>query len=160
MSIENINLSGGSGVPAVGTILSVLTQTSPGDYLAIGNLGNWDLPLGARCRRHHQPGAPSQQSIGTLFDGGKISTEIHFLPGCHAHRSFVAHSATGFRDRPQPAVSAVQHAAELSRSRAKSQQCASSPAHITKYPMTFDLTKDIMPKIEITVSCAKVFSCP
>ena len=81
MSIENINLSGGSGVPAVGTILSVLTQTSPGDYLAIGNLGNWDLPLERAVADTTNQGTIWKQSIGTLFDGGKISAEIHFVPG-------------------------------------------------------------------------------
>jgi hypothetical protein len=156
MSIENINLSGGSGVPAVGTILSVLTQTSPGVYLAIGNLGNWDLPLERAVADTTNQGTIWKQSIGTLFDGGKISAEIHFVPGSagidpsgafgHGFASGLGYLFTQFNTLLNFSLTAPG-----------GQQCFFT-GHITKFPLSFDLTKDIMVKMEITVSGQPVFS--
>jgi hypothetical protein len=156
MSIENINLSGGSGVPSVGTILSVLTQTSPGDYLAIGNLGNFDWPLERAVADTTKQGTIWKQSIGTLFDGGKIPVEIHYVPGSAGIDPSGAFGH-GFTTGLGSLFLQFNTLLNFSLTAPGGQQ-AFFTGHITKFPLTFDLTKDIMLKLEITVSGQPVFT--
>lgn len=155
-TIENINLTGGSGVPAVGTILSVLTQTSPGVYLAIGNLGNWELPLERSTADTTNQGTIWEQSIGTLFKGGDIPAEIHYVPGSPGVDTSGAFGH-GFSTGLGALFLQFNQLLNFSLTAPGGQQCFFS-GHIVKFPLTFDLTKDIMVKMVIKVSGAPVFS--
>lgn len=155
-SIENITLSGGSGVPAVGTVLSVLTQTSPGAYLAIGNLGNWGLPLSRDVADTTNQGTIWKQTIGTLFDIGKIPVEIHYVPGSPGIDTSGAFGH-GFTTGLGSFFLQFNTLLNFSLTAPGGQQAFFS-GHITKFDLNFDLTKDIMLKCEITGSGAPVFT--
>ena len=156
MSIENINLTGGSGVPAVGTILSVLTQTSPGDYLAIGNLGNFDWPLKRATADTTNQGTIWQQSIGTLFDAGEIPVEIHYVPGSPGIDTSGAFGH-GFTSGLGSLFLQFNTLLNFSLTAPGGQQ-AFFTGHIVEFPLTFDLTKDIMLKMKIKCSGQPVFT--
>ena len=156
MSIENITLSGGSGIPTVGTILSVLTQTSPGDYLAVGNVGNHDLPLERATADTTNQGTPWHQSVGTLFNGGKYSCEIHYVPGSPGidpSGAFGHGFATGLGYLFTQLNTLLNFALTFPGG-----QQIFFAGHITKFPINMDLTKDLMVKLEIEVSGQPVFS--
>jgi hypothetical protein len=156
MSIENITLSGGSGIPAVGTILSVLTQTSPGDYLAIGNMGNIDWPLSRATADTTNQGTPWKQSVGTLFTGGDISAEFHYVPGSAGIDPSGAFGH-GFASGLGYLFTQLNTLLNFSITGPGGQQIFFT-GHITKFPLAFDLTKDIMVKMTIEVSGQPVFS--
>lgn len=81
MSLQPINLSQGSGTPAVGTILSVSNLGSPQTFIPIGNASNikWNLKMGQADTTNQ--GTGWKQSIPTLGDPGTMTCDIHFIPG-------------------------------------------------------------------------------
>lgn len=83
MSLQNITLpynNSAGGEAAVGSILSVATPGSPTTYRALGNAGNMDWPLSVKEADVTNQGTPWTRSIPTLWDGGKFTCELHFIP--------------------------------------------------------------------------------
>ena len=80
-TIENITLSGGPGIPAVGSVLSVATPGSPITYRPLGNAGNQKWTLKRKTADVTNQGTPWTQIIGTLLDGGTFTCDLHFIPG-------------------------------------------------------------------------------
>lgn len=74
-------LSQGSGIPAIGTILSLGNLGSPQVYNAVGNQGNvkWD-PKNKHAETTNM-GTAWTQFIPTISDGGSVTGEFHFIPG-------------------------------------------------------------------------------
>lgn len=80
MSIPNINLAGGSGIPAVGSILAVGNNGSPLLYNDVGNASNIKMGLKAEQADTTNMGTVWKQSIPTLLDAGTMTVELHFIP--------------------------------------------------------------------------------
>lgn len=156
MSIENINLSGGSGVPAVGTILSVLTQTSPGDYLAIGNLGVMDWPISRAVAETTNQGTVWDQSVGTLFTGGEFSAEFHYVPGSVGIDPSGAFGH-GFASGLGFLFNQFNTLLYFSLTFPGGQQIFFT-GHIVKFPISMDFSKDLIVKMAIKVSGQPTFS--
>ncbi len=94
MSLENITLPQGSGMPSVGTILSILTG-SPATYKPIGNLSNLSWDLKAVTADTTNMGTPWKRHIVTLMDAGTIKGDLYFIPDSDANEGgIVGHSFT------------------------------------------------------------------
>lgn len=83
MSLINVTLSynnSAGGEPAVGSVLFVGNPGSPTNYKPVGNAGNqkWDLKV--KTADVTNQGTQWMRSIPTLFDGGKFTCDIHFIP--------------------------------------------------------------------------------
>jgi len=81
MSLINITLSGGAGIPAVGSVLFIANQGSPQTFRPIGNAGNqkWDMKV--KTADTTNQGTRWTQSIPTLFEGGTFTCDLHYIPG-------------------------------------------------------------------------------
>jgi hypothetical protein len=97
MSLQNVNLTEGSGIPAVGTILAVGNNGSPLIYNAIGNQAKIGTNTKTDTADTTNQGSQWDQSIPTLLVGGDISVEIFYdpsSPGSDNATGLVGHSAT------------------------------------------------------------------
>lgn len=79
MSLTPITLPEGSGLPSVGSILSILTG-SPATYKPIGNISNLNWDLKAVTADTTNMGTPWKQHIVTLMDGGTITGDLYLIP--------------------------------------------------------------------------------
>ena len=61
MSVTNVNLPGGSGLPAVGSVLWIASQGSPQVYNPIGNQGNIDWSIKTEMADTTNQGTPWRQ---------------------------------------------------------------------------------------------------
>lgn len=153
--IENVTLSGGSGIPAVGTVLAIGVQVSPLSYLAIGNLGNLDWPIKRAVADTTNMGTIWKQSIGTLLDGGVFTADMHYIPG-----SVGIDPSGAFGHNFQTGLGSyfVEFNTLLyfSLTFPGGQQIYFT-GHITEFNITMNLEKDLMAKISIQVSGQPVF---
>lgn len=78
-ALINLNLPEGSGIPAVGSVLSILSLA--GGYKPIGNLGNMKWGLKILDADTTNQGTVWKQGIPTLRDGNTITGDLHFIPG-------------------------------------------------------------------------------
>lgn len=96
-NLTNVNLSEGSGIPAVGTILAVGNNASPLVYNPIGNQAKIGTNVKTDSADTTNQGSQWDQSIPTLLVGGEISVELFFDPntaGADGTTGIVGHSAT------------------------------------------------------------------
>jgi hypothetical protein len=94
MAITPITLPEGSGLPSVGSILSIFTG-SPGTYKPIGNISNLSWTLKAVTADTTNMGTPWKQHIITLMDAGDITGDLYFIPNSSGDDSgIVGHSFT------------------------------------------------------------------
>ena len=94
MALENITLPQGSGLPAVGTILSIFSG-SPATYNPIGNISNLSWDMKAVTADTTNMGTPWKQHIVTLMDAGTISGDLYFIPDSSGNEGgIVGHSFT------------------------------------------------------------------
>lgn len=94
MSIENITLPQGSGLPSVGSILSIFTG-SPATYNPIGNISNLSWDMKAVTADTTNMGTAWKQHIVTLMDAGTISGDLYFIPDSSGNEGgIVGHSFT------------------------------------------------------------------
>jgi|SRR6185503_18542588 len=84
MSLTPITLPEGSGLPSVGSILSIFVG-SPGAYRPIGNISNLNWDLKAVTADTTNMGTPWKQHIVTLMDGGTVSGDLYFIPASAAN---------------------------------------------------------------------------
>jgi hypothetical protein len=97
MSLQNITLAQGSGIPSVGTILSVSNLASPVVYNPIGNLGSNDWDMKSVTADTTNMGTAWKQHIITLLDGGQFTCDLFFVPdsdGQDGTSGIVGHSFT------------------------------------------------------------------
>lgn len=80
MSLQNVNLTQGSGLPAVGTTLAVGNNGSPLVYNLIGNQAKIATDLKTDTADTTNQGSEWDQSIPTLLVGGEVSVEIFYQP--------------------------------------------------------------------------------
>lgn len=97
MSLQNVNLTQGSGLPAVGTTLAVGDAGSPLIYNLVGNQAKIGTTLKVDSADTTNQGSQWAQSIPTLLVGGEIAVEIFYEPssvGEDNATGLVGHSAT------------------------------------------------------------------
>jgi hypothetical protein len=97
MSFQNVNLTQGSGLPAVGTRLAVGNNASPLVYNLIGNQAKITTDTKTDTADTTNQGSQWDQSIPTLLVGGEISVEIFYQPdsvGADGTTGLVGHAAT------------------------------------------------------------------
>lgn len=97
MSLQNVNLASGSGIPAVGTILAVGNNGSPLVYNPIGNQAKITTSYKTDKADTTNQGSQWDQSIPTLLVGGEVSVEIFYIPdtpGQDGTTGLVGHAAT------------------------------------------------------------------
>jgi hypothetical protein len=97
MSLTNVNLAAGSGIPAVGTTLAVGNNGSPLIYNLIGNQAKISTSYKTDSADTTNQGSQWDQSIPTLLVGGEISVEIFYIPdtpGADNTTGLVGHAAT------------------------------------------------------------------
>ena len=95
-SLQNINLSEGSGIPAVGTLLSVGNNGSPLIYNPIGNQAKITFGPKTDSADTTNQGVAWDQSIPTLLVGGEPGVEIFYdptTPGQDGTTGIVGHAA-------------------------------------------------------------------
>ena len=99
MSLTNITLpynNNAGGEAAVGTILSLGTVGSPTTYLPIGNMGNIKWNLKVKTADVTNQGTNWTRAIPTLYEGGTITGDLHFVPNSANTATIEGHSfATG-----------------------------------------------------------------
>jgi|SRR5665213_173686 len=94
MSLTPITLPQGSGLPSVGSVLSIFTG-SPGTYNPIGNISNLNWDMKAVVADTTNMGTPWKQHIVTLMDAGTITGDLYFQPDSGANEGgIVGHSFT------------------------------------------------------------------
>lgn len=96
MSLQNVNLIQGSGLPAVGTILAVGNNGSPLVYNPIGNQAKITTDLKTDTADTTNQGSQWDQSIPTLLVGGEVSVEVFYQPssqGADGTTGLVGHAA-------------------------------------------------------------------
>ena len=81
MPLTPITLPGGSGIPAVGTILSISNLGSPPVFIPLGNVGNIKWDMKTKSADTTNQGTVWEQSIPTLLSAGTVTFDIHFIPG-------------------------------------------------------------------------------
>jgi hypothetical protein len=79
-NLVNINLTEGTGIPAVGSLLYILNLDAPSIYIPIGNLGNMKWGLKIMDADTTNQGTVWKQGIPTLRDGGTITGDLHLVP--------------------------------------------------------------------------------
>ena len=162
MSLRNItlpNFNSQGGEAAVGSVLSVAPPGSPTVYLFVGNAGNQDWPLSVKEADVTNQGTNWTRSIPTLFDGGKFTCELHFIPSSTNTATIEGHSfATGlgslFNGDPYGGTPPI------------CQWRLEFPDGVTWYfagfvmdfPIGMDLTKDLLVKLVIRVVGQPVFA--
>jgi hypothetical protein len=95
MSVQNITLPYGNnagGEAAVGSVLSVAVPGSPTNYLFVGNAGNQKWPLAVKNADVTNQGTAWTRSIPTLFEGGKFTVDIYFIPSSTNTATIEGHS--------------------------------------------------------------------
>jgi len=97
LSLQNVNLTQGSGLPAVGTTLSVGNNGSPLVYNLIGNQAKITTNVKTDTADTTNQGSQWDQSIPTLLVGGEVGVEIFYQPGsagADGTTALVGHSDT------------------------------------------------------------------
>lgn len=97
MSLQNVNLPQGSGIPAVGTTLAVGNNGSPLLYNLIGNQAKITFGPKTDTADTTNQGSEWDQSIPTLLVGGEPGVEIFYIPntpGKDGATGLVGHAAT------------------------------------------------------------------
>ncbi len=97
MSLPNVTLQQGSGIPAVGSVLSVGNNASPLIYNPIGNQAKITMETKTDTAVTTNQGNQWEQSIPTLLIGGECSVEIFYVPntpGQDGTTGVVGHAAT------------------------------------------------------------------
>jgi hypothetical protein len=97
LSLTNVNLTQGSGIPAVGTTLSVGNNGSPLVYNLIGNQAKITFGPKVDSADTTNQGSQWDQSIPTLLVGGEVGVEIFYIPntpGKDGTTGLVGHAAT------------------------------------------------------------------
>lgn len=95
MSQQNITLpynNSAGGEAAVGSVLSVAPPGSPTTFLFLGNAGNQKWPLSVKQADVTNQGTPWTRSIPTLYDGGKFTCDLHFVPSSTNTATIEGHS--------------------------------------------------------------------
>lgn len=157
MSLQNITLpynNSAGGEAAVGSVLSVATPGSPVTYLFLGNAGNQDWPLSVKEADVTNQGTAWTRSIPTLFDGGKFTCELHFVPSSTDTATIKSHSFTG------SGLGAIFTGGVICQWKLQ------FPDGITWYfsgfvmdfPVGMDLTKDLLVKLVIRVIGEPIFA--
>jgi hypothetical protein len=96
MAIQNINLTAGSGMPAVGSQLYLQNLQSPAVYNLVGNVGNQKWSPVAKTADTTNQGTVWMQSIPTILDGAKFTVELFFIPGSAGSEEAVGLEGHGF----------------------------------------------------------------
>lgn len=161
MSLTNINLPQGPGLPSVGSILSVFDNGSPGTYRPIGNLSNLSWDLKAVTADTTNMGTPWKQHIVTLMDAGTITGDLYFIPDSGANEGGIeGHSFS--EDGALGQIFATQASGgDVARS-----YTLDFPdgvvfvfdATIDDFPLDMNVEKPIMSKIKFGVSGEPVFT--
>ena len=97
MSLPNVNLNAGGGIPAVGAVLYVGNNGSPLVYNPIGNQAKISMDTKTDSADTTNQGSEWDQSIPTLLVGGECSVEIFYdpnTPGQDGTTGIVGHAAT------------------------------------------------------------------
>jgi len=95
MSLHNITLpynNSAGGEAAVGSVLSVAAPGSPTSYLYVGNVGNQKWPIAVKSADVTNQGTQWTRSIPTLFEGGKFTCDLHFVPSSTNTATIEGHS--------------------------------------------------------------------
>ena len=156
MSLQNITLpynQGAGGEAAVGSVLSVAPPGSPTTYLFLGNAGNQDWPLTVKEADVTNQGTPWTRSIPTLFDGGKFTCELHFVPSSTNTATIEGHSfASG--------LGAIFTGAQICQWKLQFPDGVTwyFTGFVMDFPVGMDLTKDLLVKLTIRVIGAPTFA--
>lgn len=158
MSLVNVTLNtnnSAGGEAAVGSVLWIGTNGSPTTYKPLGNVGNEDWPLKLNEVDVTNQGTNWKRMLGTLFDGGKFTAEIFFIPNSPGNDSSGAfgHSfATGLgavftAGQPVPWKLVFPDGT-----------IEYFVGTITDFPINMDLTKALSIKMVITVTGQPIFA--
>lgn len=156
MSAHNITLpynNAAGGEAAVYSVLSVAPPGSPTTYLFLGNAGNQDWPISVKEADVTNQGTNWTRSIPTLFDGGKFTCELHFIPSSTNTATIEGHSFASGLGSLFTQGSICQWKLEF-------------PDGVTwffvgfvmDFPIGMDLTKDLLVKLTIRVVGEPIFS--
>lgn len=158
MSLINVTLaynSSAGGEAAVGSVLFIGTSGSPTTYTPLGNIGNEDWGLKLEEVDVTNQGTRWKRMLGTLFDGGKFSVEIFFIPssvgadpsGAFGHGFASGLGAIFTLGNPVPwklifPDGTIEYFVGT----------------ITDFPISMDLTKALSIKMNITVTGQPIFA--
>lgn len=154
MSLENITLPQGSGLPSVGTILSIRTG-SPATYKPIGNISNLNWTLKAVTADTTNMGTPWKRHIITLMDAGEISGDLYFIPDSDGNEGgIVGHSFTA-ADALGEIFATQASGGDVSRAYSIDFPDGTTflfDATINEFPLDMNVEKPIMSKIKFGVT--------
>jgi hypothetical protein len=157
-TLTDVTLPEGSGIPAVGTVVSVSNLGSPPVFNPIGNQGNITENMKVEQADTTNQGTRWKQSIPTLFDPGTEVMDIHFIPsspGQDGNVGIVGHKFTGGggslgdmflnqeirtwqKEYPDGTIEQFQ-------------------AYLLDFPVTSDVAKDLMLKLTLQRTGQPVF---
>lgn len=158
MSLVNVTLAANNsagGEAAVGSVLWIGTLGSPTTYQPVGNVGNESWPIKADVVDVTNQGTKWKRNLLTLFDGGKFSAEVFFIPnstasdtsGAMGHSFSTGLGAIFTAGQPMPWKLVFPDGTV---------EYFVGP--ITDFPIEMDLTKALSIKMTISVSGAPIFA--
>jgi len=162
MSYTNVTLPGGSGLAAVGSVLWIASAGSPQVYNPIGNLGNMDWGLKAEFADTTNQGTPWRQRISTLKDGDKFTAELHFMPngGGGQTDNTTFDGVTPFSPSFSHGLGSVFTQSQLRQYKLVFPDNTTYyiQMFISDFPMSMDLSKDLLCKLTFQVSGQPIFA--
>ena len=156
MSLQNITLpynNSAGGEAAVGSVLSIAPPGSPVVYYALGNAGNQDWPLSVKEADVTNQGTAWTRSIPTLFDGGKFTCELHFVPSAATSGTIYGHSFA-------TALGAIFTGGTICEWKLVFPDGVTwyFAGFVMDFPIGMDLTKDLIVKLVIRVIGQPIFA--
>ena len=162
MSLVNVTLPSGSGLPAVGSVLWIASMGSPQVYNPIGNLGNQDWAMKAETADTTNQGTAWRQMIVTLRDGGKFTAALHFMPngGGGQHDGALFDGVTPFSTSLANGLGAVFTSGQTRNYKLVFPDGTVEYMQmiITDFPINMDVTKDLDVKVGFQVVGQPIFA--
>jgi hypothetical protein len=158
MSLTNITLSGNQsagGLQAVGTILYYGAGGSPTTYKPVGNVGNIKWPLSVKTADVTNQGTNWTRSIPTLFEGGVMTCDLHWIPGSTGSDSSGAFGGGFTSGLGSVFTQGIVAPWKLIFPDGTTQYFT---GYISKFPIDANLEKDLMVAMEITVMGEPIFA--
>ena len=157
MSLNNITLpysNSQGGEAAVGSVLSVAPPGSPSTFYFLGNAGNQDWPLSVKEADVTNQGTNWTRSIPTLFDGGKFTCELHYVPSSANTATILGHGAGN------GGIMAIFTGGTICQWKLQFPDGVTwyFSGFVMDFPIGMDLTKDLIVKLVVRVIGQPIFA--
>jgi hypothetical protein len=155
--LVNVTLPEGSGIPSVGTVLSVFNGASPGVYNPVGNFASGDWDMKAVTGDTTNMGTAWKQHIITLLDAGQLDGTVYYVPNSPGQQNSVGIVGHSFSSPGALGYIFVNGLTMQYSLEFPDGSTAYFAATIDAFPINSDVEKPLMSKIKFGVTGAPTF---